>query len=795
MTFSPIDLVSAHRWRRVVFTTYSLSLSFFEAVVLDALVRGGAQEAFILSDVLGVKAALGEQGARRVGKEYHVEPVSVMNGVFHPKVSAFVGDEDCHLLVGSGNLTFGGWGGNFEVVEHLHSALAPDAIEDAANFFVRIAESDRLRHTAASRCSNIANDLRTSIQGRPRNGNIRLFHSLDGAISDRLIQAADDLGGARRLAIASPFWDSGAAVDDLCRRLGLSTVLVHAHPGGSVEGRDGSNWPVAPSVTVTPVELDDLAEKKPRRLHAKVFEILCRRGRLVVSGSPNASGAALGANGNVEACVVRIQRETLTGWSYEASERPELVVAAEDEDEEEESTVGVLTATLDGDRIEGQVLIPVMTGNIAAFQLSESGAKRLGQAEVNEAGRFALRTPGLEAESWSGGGRLVLRVEDANGRQAEGFVAVSAFAEISRRAGPMAARLMALLSGGEMPDDVRYIMEWFHDDPSRLLGAARLRVGGGSDDEAAEGRDDRRTIDVDTLTVDFASRYHGPVAEGGAGAGWQRFLDHVMSAFRAKRGPFRQDALVESDDDDDDRAHAPVDLSTDPAIPRLISAFERLFELLLSPDNAARHALTAFDLTCYMCERLKPGANTAARWLDHLLTPLVSGKWPAERTEDIAAAIVLAAGVKADASRIRTARGRLLRLGYDLAGPPPSFEEVRRLADALQSSADFDALWRQIGSVRTLAEQVRAYLVAFEARRPGPGYEDLKQFAREDWSALEKAITQPAERQRVRIVEMWVDSCPDHSISLSVGDQNDLRSAGMARTRSCCNRILINKSV
>lgn len=42
MNLAPTDLVSAHRWERVTFTTYALSLSFFEAVVLDALIRGNA---------------------------------------------------------------------------------------------------------------------------------------------------------------------------------------------------------------------------------------------------------------------------------------------------------------------------------------------------------------------------------------------------------------------------------------------------------------------------------------------------------------------------------------------------------------------------------------------------------------------------------------------------------------------------------------------------------------------------------------------------------------------------------
>ena len=40
MGLTPVDVVAAHPWQRVAFTTYALSLSFFEAVILDALVRG-----------------------------------------------------------------------------------------------------------------------------------------------------------------------------------------------------------------------------------------------------------------------------------------------------------------------------------------------------------------------------------------------------------------------------------------------------------------------------------------------------------------------------------------------------------------------------------------------------------------------------------------------------------------------------------------------------------------------------------------------------------------------------------
>ena len=112
-----------------MFTTYALSLSFFEAVVLDRLIRGGGQSALILADPEGVRSGLSEEGARRAGRDYDVEPIACTTGVFHPKISVFTTADDAHLLVGSGNLTFGGWGGNLELMEHLLPSFAADGID------------------------------------------------------------------------------------------------------------------------------------------------------------------------------------------------------------------------------------------------------------------------------------------------------------------------------------------------------------------------------------------------------------------------------------------------------------------------------------------------------------------------------------------------------------------------------------------------------------------------------------------------------------------------------------------
>ena len=94
-----------------------------------------------------------------------------------------------------------------------------------------------------------------------------------------------------------------------------------------------------------------------RLLHAKCFEVVCRNGRLVVSGSVNATRAALG-RGNVEAAVIRIQPNALVFWSILPSSAPPQLELESEEDEESQDRVGILRASLEGSRIVGTVLTP-----------------------------------------------------------------------------------------------------------------------------------------------------------------------------------------------------------------------------------------------------------------------------------------------------------------------------------------------------------------------------------------------------------------------------------------------------
>ena len=103
---SQLAIIQAGVWDEAVFTTYALSLTFFESCLLPALRHARCEKATIFADVDGYRSTLMERRSVSAGREYLVVPVQVERGIFHPKCTYLYGKERDALLIGSGNLTF-----------------------------------------------------------------------------------------------------------------------------------------------------------------------------------------------------------------------------------------------------------------------------------------------------------------------------------------------------------------------------------------------------------------------------------------------------------------------------------------------------------------------------------------------------------------------------------------------------------------------------------------------------------------------------------------------------------------
>jgi hypothetical protein len=352
-----------------------------------------------------------------------------------------------------------------------------------------------------------------------------------------------------------------------------------------------------------------------------------------------------------------------------------------------------------------------------------------------------------------------------------------------------------MLAGTETPADVAAIMSWFHEDPQRLGAADPHAIGGGSD--VAKRDNSEQLIPVAALSGHYTDAFTATTARDAAShQNWSRFIDHVLLAFRDKRGPFgRTGAGRAGDDEDDENADTapPPDLGeADPAIAKSLAVFERLFDLLTKPGGPTRNALIAFDLTQYVCDRLRPEAVQAREWLDRLIKALLNAGVPPERRDDIAGAVLTVLGMSPEPGLYRWARGCLLRLNMDFASEAPSPDGVLGFQSVLPQQTRFSELWTRLRTLRTYQEQVLSYLQALELGKPSSDYPDLPSEAREEWPVLVDAITSAQSRAKLLFTNGALGVCPRCHIRLPSSEVYKLQSTGIATAKSCCHRIVIS---
>ena len=105
-----------YRYPRVLALTYSFHPLFFERIILRDLGYGGSTDITIIGDRNELQEAVARYAGQFnfLGKSYLLAPAET-KGAFHPKLLLRMSDKGARLMFGSGNLTFGGWGGNHEL--------------------------------------------------------------------------------------------------------------------------------------------------------------------------------------------------------------------------------------------------------------------------------------------------------------------------------------------------------------------------------------------------------------------------------------------------------------------------------------------------------------------------------------------------------------------------------------------------------------------------------------------------------------------------------------------------------
>ncbi|MBL8472397.1 MAG: phospholipase D family protein [Rhodocyclaceae bacterium] len=103
-------------YHKALFLTYSFDPIFFEQVVLPDLWAGRSSDILVLGDQAQIEASTQAAAGQlwHLGRHYLLAGAN-HTGAFHPKVFLRLGPKDGIVMLGSGNVTSSGWGGNQEL--------------------------------------------------------------------------------------------------------------------------------------------------------------------------------------------------------------------------------------------------------------------------------------------------------------------------------------------------------------------------------------------------------------------------------------------------------------------------------------------------------------------------------------------------------------------------------------------------------------------------------------------------------------------------------------------------------
>jgi hypothetical protein len=105
-----------HGYPVSIFLSYSFDPLFFERIPIDDLDVGGTRRIVIVADAAEIADAMQRCAGQifRLGRQYVLAETKAGN-TFHPKMIARLSPSGGRVWVGSGNLTYTGWGGNHEL--------------------------------------------------------------------------------------------------------------------------------------------------------------------------------------------------------------------------------------------------------------------------------------------------------------------------------------------------------------------------------------------------------------------------------------------------------------------------------------------------------------------------------------------------------------------------------------------------------------------------------------------------------------------------------------------------------
>lgn len=305
-----VDILSGYRKiTNVVILSHNIDFMFLQTVVVSSLRKAGNPRLLVFGDAKCVQESFERQQPflDGLGVRYRVIPIEMSSGYrFHPKIVLACGEDSAKLIIGSGNLTFGGWGENGEIWSEFSSE---DSNSGNLNLVRELVNNLVRGHQAEWHIQDFLeegfDENRPWVDKLSKNSNLVIRYKSSESLL-QMMQKKVALEKYEELHIFSPFYDKeGQAIFEIQKLFEVPKVKVNIPQSKSNVSKNLLNSlilkkEVSSSKFLTG-EVDDL---KTKFVHAKIYAFINRDYVDLFIGSANCSLAALssiGHSGNCEA--------------------------------------------------------------------------------------------------------------------------------------------------------------------------------------------------------------------------------------------------------------------------------------------------------------------------------------------------------------------------------------------------------------------------------------------------------------------------------------------------------------
>lgn len=309
-----LEEFSTQSWNHALLLTYTHDLVFFEREILRKLRENGCKNICLFVDTAAHRDTFQFRNSiKSIGKDYVVQTVSA-GLVFHPKVYILVNENECKIIVGSGNLTIPGFCTNKEIFS-CHSASDVTSVfydyESIYSFLEDLVFCTELRGETQVSISMIMEALKSLLQRRPLSEisteSACFFNNISTPIIDQIYaKLSNDI---QALTVLSPYFDTdNRIVDFIYAEKGIENIKI-------ITQNRYSNFDVKSFIELSKAynlvyELKQIEFNKDAivRNHAKFIVFHTIEADYIVWGSANFTTAALlktAKNGNLETVMLR----------------------------------------------------------------------------------------------------------------------------------------------------------------------------------------------------------------------------------------------------------------------------------------------------------------------------------------------------------------------------------------------------------------------------------------------------------------------------------------------------------